>query len=213
VDGYPRALFHDRFLGPLTTLDNLRRGQHAEAGDFVDSPYQLIDVEDEEGNEIVIHVAREGVCLDGKRERLVRVAKRYRFFRDRRELELRYELTNRVPETFHARFAVELNLNVDSAVQDRALELPDGLRLSLEASFEREDTSAVHLVLPDRRRRISVRCGVPAHLYHYPVRTPVRTLSGYRAGFQGSCLLLAWKTALWGNEKCWFDVYLGLEET
>ena len=210
-DRSPRAAFQERFLGPQTTLENLRRGQHPELGDFIDNAYQLVDVEEEEQAALVVRVAREGVVLDAEHQRLVRVAKQYRFERDQAHIDVRYELTNRLPEPFHARFAVELNLNLDSGVDNRHLAVGNVGCWPLTVGTEERDVAEVHLVLADLGRRIIVRSPRPAHLYAVPVEVPIRTRAGYKAGFQGTCLVFAWDLSLWGGEKLWLDLSLSVE--
>ena len=122
VDRYHRAAFLERFLGEQTTLENLRRGQHPELGDFLDNAWQLLDVEDSP-EEVSVKLSREGVCLEGDRQRLVGIHKRFKFERARAGLEVSYEITNRLPDPFRGRFAVEINLNLDDGVLDRYLEV------------------------------------------------------------------------------------------
>lgn len=211
VDRCRRAAFQDHFLGAQTTLENLRRGQHPELGDFMEGAYQLIDLDDD-GEEAHVVVAREGVCMDGGRQHLVRVGKSYRFYRDRPCVDVGWEITNRLAEPFQSRFAVEINLGLDGAFIDRYLEIPGRGVYPLDQVFEEREVLQLHWVLRDRRRRVRLQWASPATLYHYPVMVPVRTRLGYRAGFQGTCLILAWDLSLWGGEKIWQEVSLEIEE-
>ena len=47
-DWYTRYSFLDHFLGEETTFDQYRRCQYPEFGDFVNQPYELVDVEEKE---------------------------------------------------------------------------------------------------------------------------------------------------------------------
>lgn len=211
VDRYRRAAFQEHFLGGQTTLENLRRGQHPELGDFLDAAWQLIDVDDD-GEEAHVKVAREGVCLDGDRQQLVRVAKSYRLYRDRPCIDVGWEITNRLSEPFRARFAVEINLGLDGVLIDRYLEIPGRGVFPLDHVFEEPEVMQIHWVMRDLGKRVRLQWASPAGLYHYPVMLPVRTRLGYRSGFQGTCLVLAWDLSLWGGEKIWQEVSLEIEE-
>lgn len=210
VDRHRRVAFQDRFLGEQTTLDNLRRGQHPELGDFHDSAWQLLDVEDD-GAEVSVKLSREGVCLEGDRQRLVGLSKRFLFQRDRAGLDVHYEITNRLPDPFRGRFAVEINLNLDDRVLDRYLEVVGVGPFPLDHAFEEEGVKEVHWVLRDRHRRVRLTLGAPARLFHYPVTVPVRSRLGYSSGFQGTALVLAWDLSLWGGEKTQATVSLEVE--
>ncbi len=211
TDRHRRGAFQEHFLGGQTTLENLRRGQHPELGDFLDNAWQLIDVDDD-GEEAHVSVAREGVCLDGDRQHLVRVGKSYRLYRDRPCIDVSWEITNRLSEPFQARFAVEINLGLDGVLIDRYLEIPGRGVFPLDHVFEEDDVMQIHWVLRDRGRRVRLQWASPAHLYHYPVQVPVRTRLGFRSAFQGTCLVLAWDLSLWGGEKSWQEVSLEIEE-
>lgn len=211
VDRYRRAAFQEHFLGVQTTLENLRRGQHPELGDFMDGACQLIDVDDD-GEEVHVSVAREGVVLDGDRQHLVRVAKSYRFYRDRPCIDVRWEVGNRLSEPFRSRFAVEINLGLDGAFKARYLEIPGRGMYALDQAFEEEEVTQLHWVLRDRGKRLRLQWPNPATVFLYPVLTPVRTLLGYRSGFQGSCVVLAWDLSLWGGEKLWHELALEIED-
>jgi 4-alpha-glucanotransferase len=209
VDAHTRATFVDHFLDPQASLHNLHRGQFPEAGDFLDSDYKIMRAEPrpEEGR-VSVHLARDGSVQEGDVVRLVRVAKRFEFPRGEAGVDLSYEISNRSPDTVESRFAVEINLNLDSnregsgflALGDRTVALTKPARL--------EDVSRIRW--GDLRRGLQLRLllGMPAEVWHYPVETLSDGLEGPQLLYQGLCLVIVWPLRLWGLERCVFDLQL-----
>ncbi|RME26458.1 MAG: DUF1926 domain-containing protein [Deltaproteobacteria bacterium] len=210
-DRHERLLFQDHFLGPGTTLDNLRRDQHPEQGDFVDEPYGLLSSERIDGNELQIALAREGVVdVDGV-TRLVRVYKRYVLRRDSPVIDIGYEIANRYREPVRSRFATELNLGLDGRVEGRFLQSGDR-RAFLDSAGQWDDVTDVALVFPDRRLRVHMWSAEPCRLYFFPVDSLVETCEGYEAHHQGICLFFAWDLHLWGEERQRYDLFFTVEK-
>ena len=212
TDRHRRGIFQEHFLGRQVTLDNLDRGQYPELGDFLDGAYTLLNHDDRDPEEIVVSLARDGVLVEVDTQRLLRVTKRLRFARRYPTIDVSYELSNRSPEPISALFAVEINLNLDSVRgEDRWIGVPGEGVWPLDARLDLPDVSVVDFVLADHVRCVRIVPGTSARLLHLPIETPVRTWMGYKAGYQGAALLLAWELSLWGGEKQRFEVSLSVE--
>lgn len=211
-DRHVRSGFVDHFFGPEATLQNVRLGRYAEAGDFVGAEYQLLSVEDNEGAEVHVSMARDGNVLEGGAHRLVRLVKRFSFVRELPLVECRYDLANRYHEPIRTRFAVGIDLNVDSANGSECyLETAGGRRIALDQIGEITDLNEISLVDVSRGFRITLSPRQPATLWHFPLETISRSPKGIAATFQGTAFYFWWPLELWGSEKKRFEIALSLE--
>ncbi len=207
VDRAPRVAFLEHFLGPQANPHNLQRQQHPEAGDFVAADYQVLRAEPrpDEGR-VTVHMARDGVVHDGDDTRLVRVSKEFAFLRDDAAFRLQYEIANRSPDPLETRFAVELNLNLDSARSGSSF-LALGDRTVALGEVHR--VADVHgLRWGDLRRGIQlhVRFDRLAEAWHYPIETISDGLDGPEILYQGPCIVIVWPLRLWGLERKGFQL-------
>lgn len=211
IDRSVRASFVDHFFGPEATLDNVRKARFPETGDFVGAEYQQLSVEDDE-NSATITLARDGNVTEGAALRLVRVVKRYVYSRDLPVVDVRYEVSNRYHEPIRTRFAVELNLNLDSARHGETfLETAGGKRYPLTEAGELEDLTEISLVDINRGWRLTVSLQQQGRLWHFPIETVSRTPAGLASLYQGTALYFWWPMELWGTERRRIDLSLSLE--
>ncbi len=211
-DRHVRGAFVDHFFGPDTTLENLRTGRYAEAGDFVGADYQLLAVNDDSGSEVGVSLGRDGNVQEGSALRLVRVVKRYVFPKDVPLFEVKYEVANRYHEPIRTRFAVGIDLNLDSSLgPDVFLETANGRRVPLDQAGELEELTELSLVDSSRGFRLTLSPRVPARVWHFPLETVSRSPRGVMPLFQGVAIYLWWPMELWGQEKKRIDLALSLE--
>ncbi|MDP2311932.1 MAG: DUF1926 domain-containing protein [Pseudomonadota bacterium] len=211
-DRHVRASFLDHFLGPEASLQNVRKGRFPEAGDFVGADYQLLKLEEVEGGDTHITVARDGNVNEGAALRLVRIQKRFVFSGDSPIIDVRYEIANRYHEPVRSRFAVELNLGLDGAHGPGVfLETAADQRTPLTEAGDHPEVTSIALVDENRGYRVILTFHTPAHLWHYPIETVSRTPRGLAPVFQGICLLAWWPIELWGQERRRIDISMSLE--
>ena len=201
VDRVPRYSFMDRFLGPEATVDNVKRGLFPELGDFVAMPYHLLRTEPQ-GGVMAIHLARDGYVRSTQKTHSIRIVKQFHFRQDRPAFEVVYELSNRYRETMASRFAVEMNLNLDSA-RGRAqyLWINHHERVDLHKTGVHQSVMEVMLVDEDRPFQFVLYVRPAANVWHYPIETVRETAGGCESSFQGTCVIFWWPLALWGEEK------------
>ena len=78
------------------TLDQFRRCQYSELGDFVNQPYALEKVEEPEGSGVLsVLLIRRGGLWGGEGKVPLQASKRFTFYRDQARLEVGYEIANR----------------------------------------------------------------------------------------------------------------------
>jgi hypothetical protein len=132
-----------------------------------------------------------------------------------RELPLvdcRYDLANRYHEPIRTRFAVGIDLNLDSSNHKECfLETAGGRKIALDQAGEIVDLSEISLVDQTRGYRITLSPRTPATLWHFPLESISRSPLGIAAVFQGTALYFWWPLELWGNEKKRFEIALSLE--
>ncbi len=206
-----RATFIDRFLGREATLENFTSGRFPEVGDFAGADYQLLQAEENDQGSILVSLARDGTVAEGTAHRLVRVAKRFVFQRDLPVVDIRYEVANRYHEPVRGRFAVELNLNLDSEVMPGAYLEVAQEKYALTTPGEFAEVGELALVGAHRGYRMALQIQPGASAWYYPIETVSRSPEGMRQQFQGICLLLWWPIELWGLERRRFDLSLSVE--
>ncbi|GDX80416.1 alpha-amylase [Deltaproteobacteria bacterium] len=211
-DRHVRGGFVDHFFGPETTLQNLRTGRYAEAGDFVGADYQLLAVHDDSASEVAVSLARDGNVVEGTALRLVRLVKRYVFPKDVPLVEVRYEIVNRYHEPVRTRFAVGIDINLDSSCgPDTFLETGNGRRIRLDEAGELDELTELSLVDMQRGFRFTLSPRQPARVWHFPIETISRSPRGVAPVFQGVALYFWWPMELWGQEKRRVEISASLE--
>lgn len=213
VDAHTRSTFVDHFLGSQASLHNLHLGQFPEVGDFVGAEYKIMRAEPrpEEGR-VSVHLARDGCVTEGETARLVRVAKRFEFPRGEAGFELFYEVSNRSPDPVECRFAVEINLNLDSSKEGSGFLALGDRTVSLASPARVKDVSRIRWGDLRRGLQLRLQLGRPAEVWHYPVETLSDGLEGPELLYQGLCLVIVWPLRLWGLERCGFELQLRVGE-
>jgi 4-alpha-glucanotransferase len=211
-DRLPRLSFLDHFLGPTATLRNLQSGCYPEQSDFASGEYALMRAERHADDQLVVQMARDGDVIEGRHRRLVRVVKRITFERDLPVLHVRYEVQNRYREPIHLLFAVEINLNLDSATTaSRWFEIEARSRHPLDVPLEHPSVGKVAWTDEDRSIRVAIEVRPRARLWYFPVEDLFPSPAGLTLGFEGSCLMHAWPLDLWGEERSSIDFTFRLE--
>jgi alpha-amylase len=211
-DRHVRYSFIDRFLGPEATPQNVRMGRFPEVGDFVGAEYQLLKLEEDDPSVVAVTVARDGNVTEGASPRLVRVMKRFGFFRETASFDVRYEVANRYHEPIRGRFAIELNLGLDGARGPGVfLETAADNRVALDEPGDHPDVTDLALADENRGYRLMIHLSAPARVWHFPIETVSRSPRGLSSVFQGICLLLWWPIELWGLERKRVNVNVALE--
>jgi alpha-amylase len=214
-DWYNRYSFLDHFLGPGATLDQFRRCQYPELGDFVNQPYELVKVEEPQvPGTLRLHLSRKGGIWGGEKKVPVEVSKRFTFYRDQARLEAEYGIINRGPAEAGLWFGVELNLTLLAGNDPRRHFLFPGLKVEdrrlcscgpipeLEQARLRDETAGFEISLDLTPR---------GQLWRFPLETVSRWESGFQKVYQGTVLLFHWPFSLRPGEKMSLGIALSLE--
>jgi 4-alpha-glucanotransferase len=214
-DWYNRYSFLDHFLGGGTTLDQFRRCQYSEVGDFVNQPYELAKMEEAEGLGVLsVLLTRKGGIWGGEGKGPVEVSKRFTFHRDLARLEAGYEIANRGAAETNLWFGVELNLTLLTGNDPRRHFLFPGLKVedrrlcSIGTIPELE-----HVRLRDESAgfELSLDLSPKGQLWRFPLETVSRWESGFQKMYQGTVLLFHWPFSLKPGEKKPLGITLSLE--
>ena len=206
-DWYGRYSFLDHFLGDGTTLEDFRRCQYGEAGNFVNQPYEISGIDSNGENKgIRLRLKREGsVCLEGKGQE-IEIRKTFFIPRDFAVIQATYEILNKDRQKTDLWFGIEFNLTFLSGDDPEKYYLfrgRDGLPWrgkgqgeSLSSAGEMEDVKT--LQMRDDRSGFAVTFDFehPARIWRFPLETVSQSEEGFEKTYQGSVILAHWKLNL-----------------
>ena len=190
-DWYNRRLFQDHVLPPGQSLEGFAKARYLEWGDFVNQPYELIEVRREKGLALC-GMRRAGHIWPPEGPYPFVVNKSFSL--DERGLSALYRL--QAPPQPHAglRFGVELNFSfLSEADPGKHILLPGGRRLGLDQPQEADETGLVSLVNQTDGFRLDLELSQPAVLWSFPIETVSQSESGLERTYQGSSLSLWWE--------------------
>jgi hypothetical protein len=214
-DWYIRYSFLDHFLGKGTTLDQFRRCQYSELGDFVNQPYELTELEERKNpGPLSVLLQRQGGLWKRTGKVALDVCKRFLFHRDEARMEVEYEIINRGPGETGAWFAVELNLTLLAGNDPRRHFLFPGLKVEDRRLCSTGTIPEVEQVrLRDEATGFEVSLGrfPPGQLWRFPLETVSQWESGFQRTYQGTVLLFHWPFFLAPGEKKLLNLNLSFE--
>ncbi len=204
-DWYNRDSFLDHFLGDEATLEQFYRCQYPELGNFINQPYQLVDIqENEKSQSLSVRLRRRGALWKREGKIPTELKKKFSFYRNQAHLEAEYEIINRSPGESRFWFGVELSLNLPGTGEGREVQFfsggpdgaPNGNRIGILQDVEclrmRDDISAVEVTLEPEP---------VADLWRFPLETVSQSEMGLEKTGQGSVLLFSWRFSLRPGEK------------
>ncbi|MCX5910029.1 MAG: DUF1926 domain-containing protein, partial [Deltaproteobacteria bacterium] len=203
-DWYTRYSFLDHFLGEETTFDQYRRCQYPELGDFVNQPYELVDVMEEEGARrmgVLLHRSGGLWMREGKVP--IEIHKLFLFQTEGAQLQVEYEVVNQSPQEVNLWFGVEINLNLLAGDDPRRYFLFPGVKID----DPRLNSSGMligvdHMCLRDEFEGFEVDITTPpGDLWRFPLETISQSEKGLEKTFQGSALLFHWRFTLKPQER------------
>jgi alpha-amylase len=204
-DWYTRYSFLDHFFGEDTTFDQFRRCQYPELGDFVNQPYELVEVKElDSSRRLVILLHRRGGLFKREGKVPCDTYKRFLFQRDAAGMEVEYEIVNRSPAEVSFWFGVELNLTLLAANDPQRIFLFPGLQVADRRMISSGVLSEVESVrLRDESIGFEVALDVAptSQLWRFPLETVSQSERGFEKTYQGTVLLFHWRFSLKPGEK------------
>jgi alpha-amylase len=204
-DWYTRYSFLDHFFGEDTTFDQFRRCQYPELGDFVNQPYELVEVKElDSSRRLGILLHRRGGLFKREGKVPCDTYKRFLFQRDVAGMEVEYEIVNRSPAEVSFWFGVELNLTLLAANDPQRIFLFPGLQVADRRMISSGVLSEVESVrLRDESVGFEVALDVAptSQLWRFPLETVSQSERGFEKTYQGTVLLFHWRFSLKPGEK------------
>lgn len=211
-DWYTRYSFLDHFLGDEATFGQFRRCQYPELGDFVNQPYELVEVKEiESSGRICVLLHRSGGLWKREGKVPIDIFKRFFFQKDGAGLEVEYEILNSSSITTSFWFGVELNLTLLAGddpqryflfpgqnVEDRRL-VSTGALTGVENVRLRDEFSGFE---------VSLDVAPQSQLWRFPLETVSQSESGLEKTYQGTVLLFHWRFSLEPGAKKRFPITL-----
>jgi hypothetical protein len=204
-DWYIRYSFLDHFLGKGATLDQFRRCQYPELGDFVNQPYKVIELDEQKNpGDLSVLLQRQGGLWKRTGKIELDVFKRFLFHRDESRMEVEYEIVNRGPGKAGAWFAVELNLTLLAGNDPRRLFILPGREVEdrrLCSSGAVPEVEQVCLRDEITGFEVCLKRFPSGPLWRFPLETVSQWESGLQKTYQGTVLLFHWPFSLTPGEK------------
>ncbi|MBM4333080.1 MAG: DUF1926 domain-containing protein [Deltaproteobacteria bacterium] len=204
-DWYNRYSFLDHFFDQDATFDQFYRCQYPELGDFVNQPYELLDVKDlDNSGKLSIHLKRKGGLFKREGKIPVDIGKRFLFCKRAATMEVEYEIVNRSSSEVGFWFGVEMNLTLLAANDPRRYFLFPGLKVEdrrLNSSGSLPEAAKVGLCDEFLGLEVSLEVSPAAQLWRFPIGTISQSEKGLEKTYQGAVLLFHWRFSLKPQEK------------
>jgi len=209
---YQRKAFLDHFCTSECTLEDFRAERSREAGDFVQGPYEVVEL-NRALPELLLR--RAGSVTVNGTARPVGIEKRF-VFRPR-SIDVYYRLVNLGSNELSARFGVEINVSLAARSTDcgRLFLLEEDR--TIEFTSDPAELEGVQgLLIRDVRNEVSVTLSSarPFRCWSVPLETPCEAAGG-RGGsaFQSHCFMQIWDLALQPGETWENHLSVGFEKT
>ncbi len=204
-DWYNRYSFLDHFLGDEANFEQFYRCQYPELGNFINQPYELVDIqENEKSRSLAIRLRRRGGLWKREGKIPTELKKKFSFYRNQAHLEVEYEIINRSPGESRYWFGMEMSINLPGSGEGRNLLFSPGFRegfphldrggvlREIESFRMRDEVSAVEVAL---------EVEPSGELWCFPLETFSQSEKGLEKTAQGSVLLFSWRFSLRPGEK------------
>ncbi|HUI71272.1 MAG TPA: alpha-amylase/4-alpha-glucanotransferase domain-containing protein, partial [Spirochaetia bacterium] len=184
---YPRKAFLDHFLAPQCTLREFRENTCPDAGDFITSPYDLVEL-----NRTLpeLLMRRTGTVTINGQPRIVGIEKKF-VFRPR-SLDVYYTVTNLGGGEMSARFGVETNVSLAArnAESGRLFLLDEDRKTEIMTGPEEID-AVRGLLIRDVRNEVSITLSSakPFLCWSFPLETMSPGAQDRPAIFQSHCFI------------------------
>lgn len=197
-DWYEKKSFIDHFLGGDVRINDFKRAQFTEDGDFVNQPYHLTG-HTYEKKRLMLNFRREGnIWLAGKQQPLT-VEKVIMVADDAGEVRAGYKLKNNSGNPLKLRFAVEFNFGLQAGHADDRYYYDDNGKLSdfyLDSTGSLTNRNSIGLRDEYLKIDIKLKSAKPAEIWRLPVETISLSEAGFERVYQSSTVLFIWEIEL-----------------
>ncbi len=214
-DWYTRYSFLDHFFGEDTTFEQFHRCQYPELGDFVNQPYDLLEVKElESSKELAILLQRSGGLFKREGKVPIDIYKRFLFHRDKAGMKVEYEIVNRSAAESSLWFGVEISLTLLAGNDPQRYFMFPGLKVGDRRMISHGVLPAlesVHLRDESMGFQVSMDVVPAGQVWRFPLETISQSESGPEKTYQGTVLLFHWQFSLKPGEtkRLIFSLFCG----
>lgn len=189
VDWHRRGSLIDHFLGDDVTLDQFRRADYSEVGDFVLGGYTT-EVSGSGTNVCTVTLRRDGNVWIGGRALPVRVEKRLTITAGVRELPVEYAVTNLASAPIRTRFGIETSYGFDGGNTELCyLAIYGGDTVGMGQAGASANVGGYRLGTQIRGFEVDVTLAQAGALWRFPLEPVTMSEGGYERIHQGTVLL------------------------
>ncbi|MBI5641772.1 MAG: DUF1926 domain-containing protein [Nitrospirae bacterium] len=195
-DGYRRSSLLDHFFPHGTTLQDVRRSEQEELGDFIGGPYTM--KKETQGKDFILGFSRLGRAGQNrmKIDKTVTVSEQH-------GLKIDYRLDG----IFSGLFAVEMNMSLLGSPHSRIR--AGGMTTEIRSSSVQDDIRRFSLGDSYLDLNVDYAFGQNISLWHYPVETISLSEQGIERLYQGTSFLFVYPVELMGKKKLGFTISFG----
>ncbi len=210
VDRYQRNSLIDHFLPPGLPLENFMQERYEEWGDFVEQPYEVAIIQENDG--MRINLQRQGqVRRPGALSPLpVQVTKTIFVPVDAEKVMIHYHIENLGQDLLHAWFASEWNLNLlgGGGNPQAYYTFPEQSQEnnSFDSSGEVLDIHTLHSGNSWLHQDIAFSLSRSARVWRFSIETVTGSEAGFERTHQGSSLSFLWSLQLEAGEMWDVDI-------
>ncbi len=209
-DWYPRKCFLDHFFAPSTDIDSFDRMEYTELGDFIDQPFEPVELKRDQ-KELILE--RNGRLIIKKKHYPVRIRKQYIFHES--SIDLHLALINLSEKVLDIWYGLELNLALASKGRDsvRLFGMRGKSRVALgNDKCQAEKLGSYHVKDMLNKVMISLSSVAVFNLWCLPVETLSQSILGMDRIYQSSCFIPHWNFRLKGGDLWETRLCLKLEK-
>ena len=198
-DWFERYSALDHFLAPWTDAASFATSRFGELGDFVNQPFELVGVEQDQ-EFFKIRMMREGGIYPGGIKHPLRVEKEIRISSSQPEIQVVTTVVN-LGNPVELWLAKQWNLSLLAGnAPDRWIEIGDEKRQMGESGIAEQLTE---LSLNDgwKNLKVGLRVSEPMELWHFPVETVSQSEEGFERTYQGTAFAFSRKFSLQNGES------------
>jgi len=211
-DWYRHASFVDHLLAPETTVEDVRRAQFAELGDFVNQPYAYTLAQ--EDGAVAVTLRREGHLWQSRDFCPLRIEKRIRLRAGSPDVEVRYTVENPCPRPISARLAIETSWALLGGNGPTAWgQVPGSEPFGFNEPVDLPPSPGLLLRLGWLSMEIGLSFSQAAALWLFPLHTISNSEAGYERIYQGTCVLAHWPLELAPGERWSVEIGCRLRST
>ncbi len=208
-DHYPRKAFIDHFIEDNCNLDNFSTMDYKELGSFIDSEYNLEDLDREKKT---LDLECSGSVTVNKTRKKLKISKRYDFKKN--SIQVSFKIKNLSDENVKLNFASEINLSLHDNFDIQVLKegvIDDPIEVDNE-KFDSVDIKEIIIHENKKKVTISITGSEKFSLWEFPVHTLTKKFEKIESIYQSNCFILRWPVSIDSAREWTSSITMKLEK-